>query len=297
MAMVFRVAREMRTARVLCLSACFFALLPLEGWGWGSPCGTSHRQILYDNADAIVLARFVGPGPEGYKDPNPEVTFDVIRSWKSEISGLLTVQIRKIRIGWSSYWRRLVTDNIRILYLRRDENGKFWTSECSGNVGMPVIRADETNLPRDPRVTWMSFDTRLRWLDEMARCKCPSRSAEGWYDHADAVVRADVTRVTENGAEKFADLEIQLSWKTDLPDFMTVRTDDGQGCGFPVEEGRKYRGYLLFLRRDETGQYSTDFCSGNLEPSAYTITLPESGVSRVKWLFKRETPKKHGSAK
>jgi hypothetical protein len=265
MAMVFRVAREMKTARVLCLSACLFALLPLEAWA--SWCSASHPQIWYDDADVIVLAR---------KNSNEEDKVEVIRSWKLEISGSLTLKR-------SLYHNRSLHGGIHLLYLKQEEDGKFSFDKCSGSLRNADLYGD--SYIRD------SINARIQWLDKISACGCPSRDAQGWYDHADAIVTADIIRIVEKDVKKFADLKVRLTWKTDLPASITVQTDDGHSCGYPVRlEKPPFRPYLLYLHRNEAGQYSTDFCSGNLDPFEYRESISEK-VGRFVWLFKQEKPK------
>jgi hypothetical protein len=143
------------------------------------------------------------------------------------------------------------------------------------------------------------MDVRIQWLDKVSTCGCPSRNAQGWYDQADAVVSADIVGIREEGDKKFADLKTRLTWKTELPASISVQTEDGRGCGFPVrlEKPPSFhpfrRRYLLYLRRDENGQFSTDFCSGNLDPFEYRETAFDYiKVNRFDWLFGQEEPKK-----
>jgi hypothetical protein len=252
---------EMKTVKFLFLSLCLSALLPFEALA--CQCGSSHTQIFYDDADAVVL---VQPVPETKK------TFAVIRSWKSDLPELVTVSG-----GGACHLRVGEGDGPPILlYLKRYQDGVFGVPLCGGS------------LLRD-------FDARVQWLDKVSACGCPSRNVQGWHDQADAVASADIVGIREEGDKKFADLKILLTWKTELPASISVQTEDGCGCGFPVrlEKPQPFRHYLLYLRRDENGQFSTDFCSGNLDPFEYRETAHDYiKTSRFNWLFKQEKPKK-----
>jgi hypothetical protein len=250
--------------------ALFFAvvlcvLLPFEAEA--CLCGSSHPQIYYDNADAVVLVRPIPGSGDSIKQ-----TFEVIRSWKSKLTG--SVSVYKGLVGTCV---RLIPMG-RLLYLKRDKDGDFITGLCAGSLS-----------EGDPRM-----DARIQWLDKVSACGCPSRNAQDWYDYADAVVSADITGIREEGDKKFADLKVRLAWKAELPASISVQTEDGRGCGYPVQLGKPsfYR-YLLYLRRDESGQFSTGFCSGNLDPFEYNGSgIGYGRVSRLDWLFEQEKPKK-----
>jgi hypothetical protein len=269
--------REMKTVKFLFLSLCLFALLPFEAWAGFSGCPTTHPQILYDTADAVVLTGWV-KGPIVGRERETEI--EVMRSWKSEVPRSLKIRLKgEFSMGL-----------MHILYLVRDENGEFSTFSCHGQVSMPWT----PELPEGV----LYFHTQLRWLEKMSICGCPNRNAKDRYDHADAIVHADVTRVTQKRDGNFADLSVRASWKAEVPVSMRVRTaDDGVfavSCGFfPVQTGKTERGYLLYLRRDEAGQYSTDICSGNLDPSRYRYleSMRRPGVSLLDWLYEQKAPK------
>lgn len=228
-------------------------------------CSLSHPQIWYDNADVVVtgLKKGVSKTADG-----SFWEVEVLRTWKSE----MPIPTNILVLG------RIYGEGASLLYLTR-RDGILRVMGCGASL----------------HESFPNYSSRSKWLERISACHCPSYDAQGWYDHADAVVDAKVESIVEKGAERFAHLKIEVFWNPEsLPRKLTVRTEDNihTNCGYPVEQGR---GYLLYLRRDETGQFSTDFCSGNLDPSEYSGGADRPQNNRFKWFDNQKSQKNFDS--
>jgi hypothetical protein len=79
-----------------------------------------------------------------------------------------------------------------------------------------------------------------------------------------------------------------------LPDIpLTVLTEDSRaGCGYPVQPGV---GYILHLRRDKGGEYSTGFCSGNISQYEFTPAAVDNFYDKLPTSETRKARAKHPS--
>jgi hypothetical protein len=108
-------------------------------------------------------------------------------------------------------------------------------------------------------------------------CRCRRPAAGAAYGRADAVVLATVVKVEAPGQDSpVATCEVQTAWKASVPASFLLRTD-ATDC---VYEVRPKETHLLFLHKDEDGQYSTMMCDGS--------DLLERASARLAWL------KRHG---
>lgn len=278
------------TCKIACVAPLMLcALLSFETQASGPretlECETTHPQVLYDEADAVVLARSIAGGH-----------YEVIHFWKTSLPGLLHVSTNPPSAGGYQNDK----GSLHLLYLH-EKDGKFWTSACSGNLMIPEFNPHLSWHDQDDLYAMREkFNSRLQWLDKMSECACPNRSVEDRENEADIVGWMFVSGVTQKEGRKYAELKIynnrkRLPQGSAMPDVLTVQTDDGKGCGYPIQEypypPRKtefhfhdsYRGYLLYLRRDKKGEFLTDFCSGNLSPSEYLIRNLRNDLERSRW--------------
>jgi hypothetical protein len=250
-------------------------------------CGPTHWQLAHDDADAVVLARYLTsmkrPGDLN-GDSFVDTYLEVVKSWKWESSlfGLLKVSEKEGKNAqlYKPY------GTLFLLNLK-EKDGQFQVAPCPGYLR---LREFDPSPAADRERMAALFMEHLHRLEKMSACACQNLRKKGRYDHADAIVRADVTRITEADGKKYAELVVRESWKVEFPASITVQTDDGRDCGFPVQEGRTSRSYHLYLHREKDGQFSTDFCSGNLAPYEYNETIFGSGPD-MQWLYELEKPK------
>jgi hypothetical protein len=251
---------EMKTAKSLLLSLGLAALLPLEAWAgeWAyDRCiyGASDWRERHEAAStyAIVTAKFVSNDAEA-----KFYTMNVIRSWKTELSGQITIFYGDHIFPGYDFED---ANGVYLIGLSRDLAGRLRAYRCS------ALHESEHR-----------YAVAIRQLEQLSTCPCENLDEQGWYDRADAIVLADITRITEQGTKTLAELEIFRAWKSELPDKLTVLTEDRRsGCGYPVASENAY---LLYLRRDENGEYSTGYCSGN----------SQSAYNRVRWLEDNHVP-------
>jgi hypothetical protein len=121
----------------------------------------------------------------------------------------------------------------------------------------------------------------LAMADAAFACRCagPFTPQES-YEHADAIVLAEVTGVSgdidaEGGA--IVTLQAEISWKHKVPAMLKVETRST--CAFDFMAGERYLVYLT--RSGARADYSTTKCAGNLPYS--------QSASSIKWLQTRGT--------
>jgi hypothetical protein len=235
----------------------------------------SNIQRDFDYVDTVVMTRKISASEK----------MEVLRYWKSEVPKEIKVyrtvpMIGDLPIIWSSCPDLVAHDGIFLLYLNR----KLGDSELPERSG----------IEEGEDVFWCAasfhkskneFDIRIELLNRTQKCDCKKRDPESLYDQADAVANVLVMRVTGWGENEVADVWVDQSWKAELPKAISVRTGDASGCGYPIfaslgftsdctNQRSRYCGYpvvkglslhyLLYLRRDASGEYSTHFCSGNV---------------------------------
>jgi hypothetical protein len=209
----------------------------------------------YSRADAVAHVKIIGIGEES-PDGTAYISLKILQSWKTKVLEPPTLTLRY----FDFFYRHSIRENVGniinkegILYLNRDESGDFLLKGvCEGDIW----DEDEEN-----------FRKRVQWLDRITVCGCKNFDAQSLHDAADVVVRARVEKVTKKGTETFADIDAVLLWSAFEYDWrvlrLTVLTEDSRRrkeCDYPVKPGE---GHILYLRRDEENNYSTDMCSGN----------------------------------
>jgi hypothetical protein len=122
----------------------------------------------------------------------------------------------------------------------------------------------------------------LAMADQAFACRCagPFTPQES-YEHADAIVLAEVTAVSgdidaEGGA--IVTLQAERSWKHKVPAMLKVETRST--CAYDFKTGERYLVYLS--RSGARVDYSTTMCAGNLPYS--------QSASSIRWLQTQGTP-------
>lgn len=94
-------------------------------------------------------------------------------------------------------------------------------------------------------------------------CRCTQITLSEAYKRADAVLygyTSDFVRLPSPEGGGTAIIEVESSWKSNLPNRLVVNTQTS--CAFDFEKGNHY---LLFLNKSETGFYETGMCYGNIQ--------------------------------
>jgi hypothetical protein len=208
-----------------------------------------------------------------------------LKSWKTELpKWIAPVNDFSQKIAWC---RReySIPLGISILFLKHGEHGKWMTSICSGNITMmpdsEEISDSELNaVVKEHEETRKIFDThfnrRLRWLELVSTCGCKNFDKKSFFGNADAVAYAKIKHVEE----RFSEWEIQYSWKDSLPEKLTVQIDEQcQDWWHPYTSNLK--NYLLYPKRDNAGNFSTGFCSGNSPETSSSV------VFQAEWMDKQ----------
>jgi hypothetical protein len=210
--------------------------------------------LWYGKVDAVARVKIVGK--EQKKSGETFYRVKVLRSWKNKVPKSLVFPAEQLAVHSSSYPNTPVAypegGEEMLLFLYRDESGNF-----QATMGGPCFK-----------FIWGNIDP-VQWLDQIESCGCKVFDAQGFHDAADLVVGAKVSGIRKEGAKTFAEINASVDWSKfehDLPEALglTVLTDDGRrrGCAYPVVQEHHY---VLYLRRNQEGEYSTDICSGNLD--------------------------------
>jgi hypothetical protein len=136
----------MKTAKLLLFSLCFLALLPLQAWA--CRCASWETDSTrYDSHDAVVVARVV----DAVTDRHAPYSFrlEVLQSWKTGLPRTVTV----FTDDWHSSCEYKLSKQVYLLYLSRDRQGEFHTSQCSGNIPL----GNE------------GYQAAIRWLEQNAK--------------------------------------------------------------------------------------------------------------------------------
>jgi hypothetical protein len=237
-------------------------------------CKVFDTQGLHDAADVVVLAdvtKVVEKGMETFA----EIDAFVLWSTFEHDSRVLRLTVFTGDGQHKGCGYPIKQGEKHTFYLRRDQESRYLTGICSGNLIMP-------NGSSRPKFKMEQPEPRKKVKAEKAKqCACEKLSVKERYDRADIVVLASVSRFVEKGTTRLADLDIAYGWKTtNLPRYMTVNMGDvNSECRYLISQ--ENRRHILYLRRDDKDGFSTDYCSGNL--------MPSDDIDKcVRWLNKQE---------
>jgi len=104
-------------------------------------------------------------------------------------------------------------------------------------------------------------------------CRCVEPPASTAYAHASTVVMVKVLSTLRGNTPTGVVVQAQVSesWKIPASGTISIATDTD--CAYPFLVGEEY---LLFLVKDQAGNYSTGRCMGNL--------VKASSAKSVAWL-------------
>jgi len=111
-------------------------------------------------------------------------------------------------------------------------------------------------------------------------CRCnPPDVARAWKDASLVVrVKVDDVIILPSGEGSSAIVTVAASWKKDSPKRLVVSSFTN--CAFNWKAGKEY---VLFLRKESNGLYSSDRCMGN---------RPGNDLDAIKWLDQHGQVKK-----
>ncbi|MDR3054579.1 MAG: hypothetical protein LBU53_04160 [Zoogloeaceae bacterium] len=249
--------------KLLPCAAWLLALLPVKVWAW-APCTDEGAWFYYNKAKAVALIEVKGYKEKPFypSDISSSMTVrtadaTVLKSWKSVLP-------KSIQISSSSYTGDVpssfhIVNGVYLVYLQSDEAGEYWPVRCEGNL----------------HESGNGFHERMLWFEKIANCDATKLDEQTLYERADAVVYAEILGVTEKKGKNYIDLKVWRFWKSSVPGFLSIQSEFLSDTDYPVHSGEFH---FLFLRRNQAGQFSTGFCSGNVRNTAVSEINLEPGL-------------------